>query len=29
VLELDDNGHIMAITGFLDRAPEGFRHADH
>lgn len=29
VLELDDRGHIVAITGFLDRAPEGFAHADH
>lgn len=29
VLELDDGGHIVAITCFLDRAPEGFAHADH
>jgi hypothetical protein len=29
VLELDRDGHITAITGFLDRAPEGFAHADH
>jgi hypothetical protein len=29
VLELDQNGHVVAIAGFLDRAPEGFAHADH
>jgi hypothetical protein len=29
VLELDDHGRIVAISGFLDRAPEGFAHADH
>jgi hypothetical protein len=29
VLHLDDQGHITAIIGFLDRAPEGFAHADH
>jgi hypothetical protein len=29
VLELDDDGHIVAITSFLDRAPEGFAHAGH
>jgi hypothetical protein len=29
VLQLDDHGHIAAIIGFLDRAPEGFAHADH
>jgi hypothetical protein len=29
VLELDPDGHIVAVTGFLDRAPEGFAHADH
>lgn len=29
VLELDDDGRIVAITTFLDRAPEGFAHADH
>jgi hypothetical protein len=29
VLELDDHGHIVALTTFLDRAPEGFAHAGH
>jgi hypothetical protein len=29
VLEHDDDGHIVAITCFLDQAPEGFAHADH
>ncbi|HEU5160955.1 MAG TPA: nuclear transport factor 2 family protein [Streptosporangiaceae bacterium] len=29
VLELDDQGHIIALTTFLDRAPEGFAHAGH
>jgi hypothetical protein len=29
VLELDDTGRVHAISGFLDRAPEGFDHADH
>jgi len=29
MLELDEHGRIAAITGFLDRAPEGFEHADH
>ena len=29
VLEFDDRGHIKAVVGFLDRAPEGFPHADH
>jgi hypothetical protein len=29
VLELDDHGRIAAISSFLDRAPEGFAHADH
>jgi hypothetical protein len=29
VLELDDQGRIAAISSFLDRAPEGFAHADH
>ena len=29
VLELDRDGRISAVTGFLDRAPEGFAHADH
>lgn len=30
VLELDDDGRIVAITGFLDRAPDGFDpHAGH
>lgn len=30
VLELaDHDGRIVAISGFLDRAPEGFAHADH
>ena len=26
VLELDDEGRIVAIAGFLDRAPDGFPH---
>lgn len=26
VLELDDDGRITSITGFLDQAPEGFAH---
>jgi hypothetical protein len=29
VLELDDHGHVTAIITFLDRAPEGFPHAEH
>jgi len=29
VLELDITGRIAAVAGFLDRAPEGFAHADH
>ncbi|MGW5191370.1 nuclear transport factor 2 family protein [Kribbella sp. NPDC004138] len=29
VLELGPDGRIVSITGFLDRAPEGFPHAGH
>ena len=29
VLEIDDHGRIASVAGFLDRAPEGFPHADH
>ena len=29
MLELDEHGRIAAITSFLDRAPDGFEHADH
>lgn len=29
VLELDDRGYVVAVTSFLDQAPEGFTHADH
>ncbi|WP_406054474.1 nuclear transport factor 2 family protein [Kribbella sp. NBC_00889] len=29
VLEFDHDGRIVTVTGFLDRAPEGFAHADH
>lgn len=29
VLELGEDGRIVAVTSFLDRAPEGFAHADH
>lgn len=29
VLELDADGRIASISGFLDRAPEGFPHPDH
>jgi hypothetical protein len=30
VLELDDDGHIISVASFLDRAPEGFDpHAHH
>ena len=29
VLEVDDDGRVAAIVSFLDRAPQGFAHADH
>lgn len=29
MLELGERSRIAAITSFLDRAPEGFEHADH
>ena len=29
VLELGEDGRVVAVSGFLDRAPEGFDHADH
>lgn len=29
VLELGPDGRIVSVAGFLDRAPEGFAHADH
>lgn len=30
VLEVDESGRIVSVTGFVDRAPEGFDpHADH
>lgn len=28
-LELGPDGRIVSVAGFLDRAPEGFAHADH
>ncbi|MEU8224022.1 nuclear transport factor 2 family protein [Kribbella sp. NPDC048915] len=29
VLEIDEDGRIAAVAGFLDRAPEGFAPHDH
>lgn len=29
ILEIDEEGRVAAVSGFLDRAPEGFPHDDH